>query len=386
MTDDKSGFVEDDMESVASAVSKITFGEESVMTKKSASSFRTTNTGYKSILYKHQQSERRDRHDSNQVKKKNVYGSKDFRVPYIVDVWSSRKSRMSCSMQVQCLTGLDAKKTHFFRVSTDRHWLTLRVEMSESALDAQKAFYKVLEKLSEREREMLLYHVKISARNTSVSKLTGRDAQKRVILEQRMRLPFACEHAFATKENDPFFYGIQFIDYPETGETWAHVELVQHIKDGYVGRDIAHTAYMDSIVEEEADEMSNAGNSVMMENVMDERDENNNNGSPSMYTTTSHVSNVSHLKDPSDYETPTKSVDTTPKTTPKVPVAKYPPMVSDVKEVSSTMSLCTHKGHRAIVSQVPMETGAVVLSKSSNHTYDGRITRASVKRAAYHQE
>ena len=61
-------------------------------------------------------------------------------------------------------------------------------------------------------------------------------------------------------------------------------------------------------------------------------------------------------------------------------------MVSDVKEASLTMSLCTHKGHRAIVSQVPMETGAVVLSKSSNHTYDGRITRASVKRAAYHQE
>ena len=113
MTDDKSGFIDDEMESVASAVSKITFGDESAMTKRSATSFRTTNTGYKSILYKHQKGERRDRNDSKE-KKKNVYGSKDVRVPYIVDVWSSRKSRMSCSMQVLCLTGSDPKKTHFF--------------------------------------------------------------------------------------------------------------------------------------------------------------------------------------------------------------------------------------------------------------------------------
>ena len=61
-------------------------------------------------------------------------------------------------------------------------------------------------------------------------------------------------------------------------------------------------------------------------------------------------------------------------------------MASDVKDVSSTMSLCTHKGHVAIVNQVPNETGAVVVRKSSNHTYDGRITRSSVKRMAYHQE
>ena len=50
------------------------------------------------------------------------------------------------------------------------------------------------------------------------------------------------------------------------------------------------------------------------------------------------------------------------------------------------MSLCTYKGHVAIVNQVPMQTGAVVLRQSSNHTYDGRITRSSVKRVAYHQE
>ena len=68
-------------------------------------------------------------------------------------------------------------------------WLVLRVEMSESALDAVKAFYKVLKSLPAREREMLEYHTKFAARKTSVSKLTGRDSQKRVLLEQRLRLP-----------------------------------------------------------------------------------------------------------------------------------------------------------------------------------------------------
>ena len=124
---------------------------------------------------------------------------------------TSKKSRMSCSMPAQCLTGFDPKKTHFFCVSTDRHWLTLQVEMSKSALNAKKAFYKVLKSLPAREREMLEYHTKFAARKTSVSKLTGRDSQKRVLLEQRLRLPFQCKHAFATKENDPFLHGIQFI-------------------------------------------------------------------------------------------------------------------------------------------------------------------------------
>ena len=68
--------------------------------------------------------------------------------------------------------------------------------------------------------------MKLSAQNTSVSKLTGCDAQNQVLLEQRMCLPFVCEHVFAMKEKDPFFDANKFINYPETGETWAHVESV----------------------------------------------------------------------------------------------------------------------------------------------------------------
>ena len=54
MTDDRTGFVDDDVESVTSKVSKITFGDETAVTGRS---FRTNHTGFKSILYKQQKRE-----------------------------------------------------------------------------------------------------------------------------------------------------------------------------------------------------------------------------------------------------------------------------------------------------------------------------------------
>ena len=387
MTDDRTGFIDDEVESVTSRVSKITFGDETAVTGKS---FRTNHTGFKSILYKQSKRET-GKHDLEKHGKKRIktlYGSKNIGLPYIVDIWSSKRSRMSCSLQVLCLTGFNPKQTHFFRVSTDRMWLVLRVEMSESALDAVKAFYKVLKSLPAREREMLEYHTKFAARKTSVSKLTGRDSQKRVLLEQRLRLPFQCEHAFATKENDPFFYGIQFIKYPETGETWAHVELVQHIKDGYVGRDIANTTYMDSIVEEEGDDgyASDFGkNSVVMEDVDDNDNdiEDEVSVSPGTQTKSSYGTCASNGL---PVETSTSQVHTPKKV---IEMAPYPPMRGDKVKCSETRSLCrevTTNRCQAIVSQVPSQTTGTIVKKSSNHTYDGRITRASVKRAAKHQD
>ena len=128
--------------------------------------------------------------------------------------------------------------------------------MSESALDVNKALYQVLQALPPSQKELISYHTKFSARKTSVSKLTGCDAQKRIFLEQRFCLPFECKHEFAKPENDKFFYGVKFVPYLDTGEIWAHVEMVQHIQDGYIGRNLSNMAYMDSIVEDE-DDMTN---------------------------------------------------------------------------------------------------------------------------------
>ena len=104
-----------------------------------------------------------------------------------------------------CLGTKSHEETHFFRVSTDRWFLVLKVQVSENALNEQKAFYKTIQKLPMAQRELLQYHTKFAARKMSVGKLTGRDGGKTVEIEQRIPLPFACEHEFATNLNDPFF-------------------------------------------------------------------------------------------------------------------------------------------------------------------------------------
>ena len=132
------------------------------------------------------------------------------------------------------------------------HYLVLEVIMSENALNSDLAFKHILSSMPDTQAELLQYHTKISARKLSVSKITGRDSKKEVTVQDRIPLPFKCEHTFATKENNPFFHGVRFVKYPNNGEVWAHVELVQHVKDGYTGRDVSHARYMNSIHEETA--------------------------------------------------------------------------------------------------------------------------------------
>ena len=124
-----------------------------------------------------------------------------------------------------------------FRVSTDRLFLVVKIVISENALDEKKAFYKIFNKLPKMQREMLGFHTKFAAQKMSVGKLTGRETNKVLEIEQRIPLPFECEHTIATKDDDPFFHGIDYVPYKDSGEVWAHIELVQHIKDGYVGRE-----------------------------------------------------------------------------------------------------------------------------------------------------
>ena len=51
-----------------------------------------------------------------------------------------------------------------------------------------------------------------------------------------------------------------------------HVEMVQYIQDGYIGRDISNMAYMDSIGEDE-DELMNNMNVDMMYGADESRDD-----------------------------------------------------------------------------------------------------------------
>ncbi|KAG7361878.1 hypothetical protein IV203_036979 [Nitzschia inconspicua] len=50
--------------------------------------------------------------------------------------------------------------------------------------------------------------------------------------EMRIPLPFKVQHRYVTKEEDPIFYGKQWIKYPH-GEYHCHVELIGLQKDSY---------------------------------------------------------------------------------------------------------------------------------------------------------
>ena len=214
----------------------------------------TNVTGFKSVSYrKHKKS-----HQSvpPSPSRKSVLGSKKIELPYIIDVWNSVQSRMSCSIQVQMLSGTNLEAyLRDTRVSTDKKSLVVNHVMSENALDTKQAFKHVMSKIPKegQARYLFRFHSKLSGRNKSVEKLNRRDSHStsNVNLEQRIVLPFPCEHRFSTKQNDPYFHGIRIVPY-SNGERWLHVELVAETNDNYQASN--QNMNLDNIVEEEYEE------------------------------------------------------------------------------------------------------------------------------------
>ena len=387
--DDLSFLSDEDVESISSKVSKLTFGDETAAT---GTSFKTHHTGFKSILYQQEKSDNAEA--KSKRKKKTVYGAKALLLPFIIDTWSSKKARMCCSVQVMCLGTKSPRKYNTFCVSTDRWFLILTIVLSENALDEQKAFYKVISRLPESQRELIGFHTKFAARKMSVGKLTGRDGKKTVEIEQRIPLPFECEHKLATKEDDPFFNDVHFVPYKTSGEVWAHVELVQHIRDGYVGRD----SFLESIGEDEdtllgegvdvemccGDDYSLVGGretgrdyaSVATSVLLDE---------PASEEANADTRDVFQTVVAEARENEQALAVTPQKPNHSVPAAKYPAVLTDaeIRKLRSNRSVCsgiTAAGNR-IVSHTPITTP----TKSSSASYDGRLQRDNVKRVARYQ-
>ena len=387
--DDLSFISDEDVESISSKVSKLTFVNETAAT---GTSFKTHHTRFKSILYQQEKSDNAEA--KSKRKKKTVYGAKALLLPFIIDTWSSKKARMCCSVQVMCLGTKFPKKYHTFRVSTDRRFLILTIVLSENALDEQKAFYKTIIQLPEIQREMIGFRTKFAARKMSVGNLTGRDNKKTVEIKQRIPLPFECEHKLATKDDDPFFNGVNFVPYKDSGEVWAHVELVQHIRDGYVGRD----SFLESIGE---DEDTLLGEGVDVE--MSDGDEFSLvSGRESVREYASVATSV--LQD--EQESAAAKADTrdvfqtvvaeareneqalavTPqKPNHSVPAAKYPAVLTDaqIRMLRSNRSVCS--GITAAGNRIVSHTPATTPTKSSAASYDGRLQRDNVKRIARYQ-
>ena len=148
-------------------------------------------------------------------------------------------------------------------------------------------------------------------------------------------------------------------------------------------------AYMDSIVEDE-DDMTN----YLSVNMKDAESRDEESPQKSYNTLASQLlSPPKPAKTPPAQLTPTASVANTPENIPPPP---YPPLTPDStsrQQGCTTRSLCNsvttapNITYQSIVSQVLSGSkGAIVRAKTSNHTYDGRITRSSIKRMAVNQD
>lgn len=209
-------------------------------------SFDTVTTAHQSTVYKNKKISKEmsaihGEHFDPPKPKHRIHGNTKLGLPYLVDLWRDCLSRARISVQVQLLSGRDAYKKVFTRISTDAKELVLTLPMSPYMARSDLAFNSFV--LSERaipQEEMkyllvlLKHHPKCAARMVAVSKVKGRSFTDGFFYEQRIRLPRKVDHKFAaTTDGDELFFGKKFIEYPD-GSVFLHVELIGETKDNYM--------------------------------------------------------------------------------------------------------------------------------------------------------
>lgn len=165
-------------------------------------------------------------------------------LPYVLDKWTDEQLRPRVSIQIHGISGNQFKQLTEQRVSTDQQYFCHSWPLSKWQMTPERAFNAhILNRddikndqsgMTMRLYKQILAHCsKTIARRKVISKLKGRDASKEKIMqEMRIPLPFKVQHRYVTKEEDPLFYGKQWIKYPN-GEYHCHVELIGVQKDSY---------------------------------------------------------------------------------------------------------------------------------------------------------
>jgi len=185
-----------------------------------------------------------------------ISGNTKIGLPYLLDLWRDCCSHARISVQVLMLSGRDAYKKTFVRISTDGKELILTLPMSPYMSRSDFAFNTFLlaeqHNISDTEKHylkiLLKHHPKCAARMVAVSKVKGRSYADGFFYEQRIQLPRKVQHDFATqKSGDDLFTGKKFIEYPD-GSVFLHVELVAEVKDNYIPEErMLDPKYMKSV-------------------------------------------------------------------------------------------------------------------------------------------
>jgi hypothetical protein len=219
----------DDGEDLTDAVSKLGMDDDSA--------FGTATVAFRSVA-----PHGRGRHgdDERHDKTTTIHGNTTLGLPYMLELWRDSFGKSRVSVQSQLLSGNNAYKQTFARVSTSGKELVVTMPMSPYLARSDYAFNTFLLKadgLSEVDKKHMLirlkHHPKCAGRMVAASKVKGRSITQGFFYEQHIPLPRKVKHEYATPmDGDDLFHGKTFVEYPD-GSTFMHVELVGEIKDSY---------------------------------------------------------------------------------------------------------------------------------------------------------
>lgn len=223
-------------------------------------SFDTVTTAFQSAAHKFKKQAKKQAKETGELVEapkhlEKIHGNTKIGLPYLLDLWRDCFGRARISLQVQLLSGRDAYKKVFGRVSTDGKEYVLTLPMSPYMARSDLAFnsFVLTEKqVAEAESKYLLvllkHHPKCAARMVAVSKVKGRSYTDGFFYEQRIKLPRKVQHNFAkTTDGDELFFGKKFIEYPD-GSVFLHVELLGERKDNYIPEErMLDPKYMKSV-------------------------------------------------------------------------------------------------------------------------------------------
>jgi len=167
-----------------------------------------------------------------------ISGNTKLGLPFLLDFWRDCMSHARISVQVQMLSGKDACKKVFVRISADGNELVLTLPMSPHLSRSDFAFNSFVladRKVSAAEQHfltvLLKHHPKCTARMVAVSKVKGRSNTDGFCCEQRITLPRKVQHKFASvNDGDDLFVDKKFVEYPD-GSVFLHCELIAEAKD-----------------------------------------------------------------------------------------------------------------------------------------------------------
>jgi len=155
---------------------------------------------------------RPQRRSQNKIKLATIHGNTKAGMPFIMDIWTDCKNQGRISIQVQLLSGESFYKSIFVRISQNKRFLVLTFPMNPFMARSDFAFETFVideMQLSEQDKNamkvVLKHHSKTAARMESVSKTMSRSNTSGFFYEQRIPLPKAVKHQFATKDGDEFF-------------------------------------------------------------------------------------------------------------------------------------------------------------------------------------